>query len=208
MRAVPWWGVISSSAAPVLLIGGWTIADALQPQSYDPVRESVSSLAGAGASDRWVMTLAFVLVATCYIATALALRPAALTGRLILAAAGVAGMLVAASPQPAGGIFSLSHAFWSAIGFAFLTAWPLGARQPGPSVTWALRPAAAVGVVTVNAVILAWFLAELVTGGAAIGLAERLLGCAQVIWPLLVVLSCRLPRARAWKARSGGDVPS
>ena len=31
VRGVPWWGVLSSVAAPVVLIGGWTVAAALQP---------------------------------------------------------------------------------------------------------------------------------------------------------------------------------
>ena len=69
--SVPWWGVLSSAATPVVQVSGWTVADWLQPESFDPVRQSVSSLAGQGAADRWVMTLTFVVVAICYIATAL-----------------------------------------------------------------------------------------------------------------------------------------
>jgi hypothetical protein len=30
-RGVPWWGVISSAAAPVLLVAAWTVAAGLQP---------------------------------------------------------------------------------------------------------------------------------------------------------------------------------
>ena len=65
MRGVPWWGVISSVAAPVLLIGGWTVAAGLQPR-FDPVADTVSALAAIGATDRWVMTLVFLLVGVCY----------------------------------------------------------------------------------------------------------------------------------------------
>ena len=57
MRKVPWWGVVSSAAAPVLMIGGWTVAAALQPGSFDQVTGTISALAGYGATDRWVMTL-------------------------------------------------------------------------------------------------------------------------------------------------------
>ena len=35
-----------------------------------------------------------------------------------------------------------------------------------------------------------WFGAELVTGGAQVGLAERAAGVAEALWPLAVVLSC------------------
>jgi hypothetical protein len=39
--------------------------------------------------------------------------------------------------------------------------------------------------------VLLWFGAELVTGGGQAGLAERLLGGMQTLWPVLVILSCR-----------------
>ena len=207
MRAVPWWGVFSSATAPVLLIGGWTVADALQPRSFDPVRQSVSSLARAGAADRWVMTLAFVLVAACYMATGVALRPAASAGRLVLVAGGLAGALVAANPEAVAGGFSFAHALWAAVGFMFLTAWPLAARRPGPSAPWGLRPAVAVTAASLIAALLAWFVVELVSGGGELGLAERVLGVAQVTWPLLVVLSCRIAAPRIRRARAPKDAP-
>lgn len=31
---VRWWALLSSALCPVLLIAGWTIADAVQPDSY------------------------------------------------------------------------------------------------------------------------------------------------------------------------------
>ena len=76
MRNVPWWGVLSSAAAPVLLVGGWTIAAALQPSSFDPVTDTVSTLAAVGAVSRWLITLTFLVVGTCDVITGLALRPA------------------------------------------------------------------------------------------------------------------------------------
>jgi hypothetical protein len=44
-----------------------------------------------------------------------------------------------------------------------------------------------------------WFGAELITGSGQAGLAERVAGAAQALWPLAVVLSC-CRRARAWVA--------
>ncbi|MGN6792535.1 MAG: DUF998 domain-containing protein [Streptosporangiaceae bacterium] len=195
MRGVPWWGVLSAAVTPVCLIGGWTVAAELQPRPFDPVRQSVSALAGAGSADSWVMTLTFIVVAICYITTAVALRPAARTGRVALVAAALAGMLVAASPQAAPGSFSFAHAVWSALGFTLLAAWPLGAYRSGPGVPWALRPSASFAAVASTAVLTAWFLLELVTGGGSLGLAERVLGIAQATWPLLVVASCQLDRS-------------
>ena len=57
---VPWWAVVPSGAAPVLLVGGWTVAARLQPGSVNAVASSVSALAAQGAADRWMMTFAFL----------------------------------------------------------------------------------------------------------------------------------------------------
>ena len=132
-------GVVCAVAAPLLLAAGWTVAAGLQPRSFNPVAGTVSALAAVGAADRWVMTLAFAAAGACEVITGLALRPAAAPGRLILMAGGLAGVLVAANPEHAGG--SLAHACWAGAGFAALVAWPGGARRRGPSVPWGLRPA-------------------------------------------------------------------
>ena len=108
--------------------------------------------------------------------TGLALRPAAPAGRLILMTGGVATVLVAANPEPAGGGGSLPHTVWAAIGFIALTAWPLAARKRGPLVPAALRPAVSAGATGVLLGLLVWFGAELIGGGRQVGLAERVTG--------------------------------
>jgi hypothetical protein len=193
VRDVPWWGVVSSAAAPVLLVAGSTVAAALQPGSFDAVAGTVSALAAVGAAHRWVMTLTFAVVGGFEVMTGLALRPAS-PGRLILMAGGIAGMLVAANPEHAGG--SLPHAAWAVAGFAALVAWPGGACRQGASVPWGLRPAVSVSAAALLLTLLAWFGAELITGAGQVGLSERVLGLAQALWPLAVVLSCRLSQAR------------
>jgi uncharacterized protein DUF998 len=200
MRNVPRWGLFSSGAAPVLMVGGWTVATSLQPRSVDPVAETVSALAAVGAAERWVMTATFLAVGACYIATGLALRPAGAAGRLILVAGAGVGMLVAAFPQPADGGGSLPHAIWASAGFCALTAWPAAAWRRGPGVPWALRPTVCTVAAAMLVLLLAWFAAEVVTGAGQAGLAERVLGVAQAVWPLAVVLSCRHP-ARAAPAQ-------
>ena len=189
---MPWWGLVSSAAAPVLLVGGWSGAARLQPRPVDPVADTVSALAAVGAADRWVMTLTFAVVGICYIVTGIALRPAGAAGRLILAAGAAAGMLVAVNPQPAHG-GSPSHALWASVGIAALAVWPAGAWRSGPEVPWGLHPAVCAGVVVVLIVLVAWFGLEVVTGAGHAGLAERVLGVAQTLWPLMVVLSYRHP---------------
>jgi len=209
MRGVPWWGVVSSAAAPVLLVGGWTVAASLQPR-FDPVADTVSALAAPGSADRWVMTLTFVVVGVCYLVTALALRTAGIAGRLILITGAVAGMLVAANPERAGDVYPWGHIIWASIGLAGVTAWPAGAWRRGSAVPWSLRPAAAAAAVAVMLALVIWFAAELITGSGQAGLAERAAGIAQALWPLAVVLSCRRPVRTASKARrsAGGALSS
>ena len=182
--------MVSSAVAPVLLVGGWTVAAHLQPR-FDPVADTVSALAALGATDRWVMTLTFLLVGGCYIVTALALRPARTAGRLILIAGALAGMLVAANPERAGDPYPVPHIIWAVVGLAGLVTWPAGAWRAGSAAPWALRPAVAGAVVTVLFALVLWFGVELVLGSGQVGLAERVAGVAQAIWPLAVVLSCR-----------------
>jgi hypothetical membrane protein len=196
---VPWWGVASAVAAPVLMIAGWSVAAGLQPRPVDPVAETVSALAAVGAADRWVMTLTFVLVGACDVITALALRPARTPGRLILLAGAVAGMLIAAYPEHPGTSYPVPHMICAAIGGAGVVAWPAGAWRPGPWAPWALRPAVSAVAVAVLFILAVWFGVELVSFGDQAGLAERVFGAAQALWPLLVVASCR----RAARKSSG-----
>ena len=206
MRGVPWWGVASAAAAPVLMVAGWTVAAGLQPRPVDPIAEPVSALAAVGAADRWVMSLTFVVVGACVFVTGLALRPARVPGRLILMTGAVAGMLVAANPEHPGTSYPVPHMICAAIGCAGVVGWPAGAWRRGVSVPWGLRPAASAGAVAVLLALVVWFGAELITGGGLAGLAERLLGAALTLWPLAVVASCRLAArkdARAARGRPG-----
>jgi hypothetical protein len=191
VRGVPWWGVVSSATAPVLMVTGWSVAAGLQPRPVDPVAEPVSALAAVGAADRWVMSLTFVVVGVCVFVTGLALRPARATGRLLLMAGALAGMLVAAAPEHPGTSFPVPHMICAAAGCAGVVAWPTGAWRRGPSVPWGLRPGVSAGASTVLLALVAWFGVELMTGGGLAGLAERSFGAALALWPLAVVASCR-----------------
>jgi hypothetical membrane protein len=190
---VPWWGVLSAAAAFVFLVAGCTVATVLQPPSFNWLASTVSALTVREATDAWVMTAAFAVTGVCVMATALALRPAALPGRLILAAGGAASVLVAANPEHVGG--SPAHGLWAAVTFTALIAWPAGAWRRGPSAPWGLRPAVSAAAVGTLLALLAWFLTELITKGGMTGLAERVMGAAEVGWPLAVVLSSRRPQA-------------
>ncbi len=175
------WAVVSAAVAPVALIGGWTWAAARQPPGYDPIRQSISALAASGATDRWIMTAGLAVLGLCHVVTGAGLTDAGRAGRSLLALGGLATVVVACLPQPAGG-----HVQAAGVGFIALTLWPAVSRVPGHRVGFA--------VAAVLAALLIWFATQL-GGGSALGLSERILAGAQALWPLVVSLSL-LPARR------------
>ncbi|MCA1219042.1 DUF998 domain-containing protein [Streptomyces sp. 8L] len=198
MRIVPWWTVVSSTAAPVLLVGGWSVAQVIQGPRYDPVSQSISVLGAYGAPGYWVLTGSLLALGACYLVTAAGLRGATRLGRAVLGGGGVTPIALTLVPAPHSG-GSLRHGAGAAVGFALLALWPvLAVGRGGDRVPWGLRPipaSAASGVMWIGA---AWFWVELHRQGASRmpGVAERVVTFSQALWPLIVVASClRLPRA-------------
>jgi hypothetical membrane protein len=198
-QALPWWTWCSASAAPVLLIGGWTVAGARQPPGYDPVAQTISALAAVGAGDRWIMTLGLAGVGVCHLLTGLGLRPAAPFGRVVLAGGGVMTIAVAACPLPGDGGSSTAHGIAAAAAFAALAIWPALAWRRRVDPIRMLRRSVALSVSAMLLGLVGWFVAELASG-ARVGLAERVAAGAQALWPLVVVLS-----AGAGGAESGSS---
>lgn len=182
--------IASATIAPVGLIGGWTWAQSRQPNSFDPIRQTVSALAASGAQDRWIMTAGLLLLGSCHLATAAGLVEAGRTGRLLLALGGTATMVVAALPQP-----NVGHIPAATVGFVSLTLWPAFSRLP--------RRAIAVIATLVLSALLIWLAVEL-RGGELLGLSERMLLAAQACWPLLIVLG--VLRSHRRLSRSYGRV--
>jgi hypothetical protein len=195
MGSVPRWGVVSSVAAPVLLIGGWTLAARLQPDGFDSVTGTISALAANDAEHRWVMTSALVGVGFAHVGTALALKPAAPAGRWLLAAGGVTTMLVAANPLPSGDGHSSAHAIAAGVCFVSLATWPAFSWRRGAAAAertpWPFRPTVALAAAGVLFAGLGWFFAELLDDGDRIGLSERAAAAGQALWPLAAVLTAR-----------------
>ncbi len=177
----------------MLLIGGWLVAGALQPATYDPVRDTISQLAANGATDRWLMTLAFVGTGLCHLTTALGARAVRPAGRITLAVGGVGTLAVAAFPLPAVGERAL-HTAAASVALAALALWPvLGVQRRGPLV---LRAPLALPAAVLMLALLLWFVVD---SPATAGLSERLATGVQALWPLVVVLALR---------RSGRPVPA
>ncbi len=201
MAVVPWWVVLSSTCAPVVLVGGWAYATTLQPPGYDPILDSISALAARGAADPWIMSSALYLLGVCYMATGYGLRASAMAGRVVLVAGGAASILVGLSPEPTGGATSLRHLVSAGIGFTLLALFPVLAAGRGHAPNWTLRPATGRIVTVLMAGGAAWFLVELHGHGVA-GLAERILTAAQTLWPLVIVLACSADRLGAVLGRT------
>jgi hypothetical membrane protein len=191
MTAVRRWGVLSGLLAPLLLVGGWTAAAALRPDTFDAAKRTISELAALGAPHRWLMTGALVGVGMCHGATAAALRAAAVPGRSLLALGGLATVLVAANPLPPGGGSSTAHTASAAAAFGALACWPALAWRRGTRAPAVLRawPSLAAAAVLLGAVL--WFAVELSAGTGRVGVAERCAAGLQALWPLAVVLLLR-----------------
>jgi hypothetical membrane protein len=187
MRGVPWWVVVSSALAPILLIGGWTVAAARQKPGFSSVRDTISALAGYGATDRWLMTAALYGVGACHLVTALGLREAALGGRLVLALGGAATLAVAAFPLSAEGE-SRPHTVSAYAAFTALALWPALSWHIG-AAAFGLRPPVALAAAGILVALAVWLAVALDADPAHAGLAERVAAGAQALWPLVVVLT-------------------
>lgn len=171
MRA---WVIVSSTAAPVALIGGWSVAASRQSSGYDQVRDTISALAARGATDRWIMTAALAVLGLCHIATAGGLTEIGVAARAVLALGGAATVSVAALPQPNAG-----HVPAAALGFLALALWAALSEVPGPRVR--------VAMAVLLLLLLGWLVVEL-HGGNLVGLSERMLAGAEALCPLAIVV--------------------
>lgn len=192
----------------MLLVGGFLLAGSLTPGGFDQVAGTISALAARDAAHPLVMTAALAGLGACHILTAVALRPARLPGRAVLAVGGLATIGVAAAPLPAGGGTSAIHGVAAATAFAALALWPALAWRPGltaarndvpddaPSARHRLgllRPVPSLVAAGALLGLTAWFAVELRADRGLVGASERAAAVAQALWPLAVVVALRRP---------------
>jgi hypothetical membrane protein len=186
------WAIVSAALAPVLLTGGYLLAGALQPTSYNPMRETISAMAGQAGTDRWIMTGGIVLVAGCYLVTAAGLTGIRASARALLIVAGLAGIGIAASPEPVRGA-TPRHLAWTVLGAITTALWPAFAAprtSPRPLILSGYGSAA---VTAVFAALLGWLFIE-TRNGNVLGLAERLTSSIQTCWPFIIAVTLRRTR--------------
>jgi hypothetical protein len=188
-RAVPGWAVVCAGLSPALLTVAWLTADAFQPASYSPIRQTISALAGQRGTDRWIMTGALFLVGGFYFLTAAGLTGVGLRARILLVIAGTCSIGIAASPVSAQGA-TAQHLAWTALGAVTIAVWPAVAswRAPRRPVLVSARSSAIVTMLFVA--LLSWTFLE-TRVGADLGLAERLTCSIQTSWPFVVALTLR-----------------
>lgn len=202
-RTVPRWAIATAALSPVLGTGGWLVAEALQPASYSPMRDTVSVLAGEAGTDRWVMTVALFLVAGCYLLTAVGLTGIRRSARILLIVTGVAVVGIATAPEPASGP-STRHLAWTVLGAVAIALWPAFVARRGSPRSPILSVRGSVAVTAVFVALIVWFLVE-AQGGHMLGLAERVTTSTEASWPFVVALALRraTPRTGRWAASDG-----
>ena len=185
-RTVPPWAIVSAGLTPILLTAGWLVAGALQPASYNPVRDTVSVMAGHAGTDRWVMTGALLLVGGCHLVTAAGLGAIRVPARVLLILAGLSSIGIAASPEPMVGS-TPQHLAWTSFGAVIITVWPAFTARAGSPQPLILSRRGSAVVTAVFLALLCWLVIE-TQGGSNLGMAERLTSSVQTSWPFVVAL--------------------
>ena len=198
---VPGWAIVSAGLSPVLITGGWLVADAFQPASYSPISKTVSVLAGHAGTDRWIMTSALLLVGGCNFVTAAGLTGVRLSARILLLVAGLSSIGIAVSPEPAVGS-TPQHLVWTSLGAVTIAVWPAFTGRRGSPRPLILSIRGAAIVTAVSMALLGWLVIE-TQGGSVLGLAERLSSSIQITWPFVVALALRLSSRTPEPARPG-----
>jgi hypothetical membrane protein len=193
------WTVVSTALTPLVMLAAWLIAEALQPPSYSPLQSSISGLAALGATDRWIVTSALLLVGAAYFVTAGCLPSLRMPARAVLLIAGVSSIGIAISPQPVHGS-NAQHLVWTSLGAAAITVWPAFTGSRAPSAPLILRARSAAAVTVVFLVLSAWLIAE-TQHGTVLGLAERLVSGIQITWPFAVALTLQKAQGRERKIK-------
>jgi hypothetical protein len=142
------------------------------------------------------------LVAGCYLITAAGLTGVRASARALLIVVGLAGIGIAASPEPASGA-TPRHLAWTVLGAVTIAVWPAFAARrtsPRPLLLSAYGSAA---VTAVFVALLGWLLTE-TRDGSVLGLAERLTSSIQTCWPFIIAVALRrTPRSLPSLAAGG-----
>src|SRR6202035_2272152 len=112
--------------------------------------------------------------------------------RALLAVAGLAGIGIAASPEPARGA-TPRHLAWTVLGAVTIAVWPAFAARRTSARPLILTGYGSAAVTAVFVALLGWLFIE-TRDGSVLGLAERLTSSIQTCWPFIVAVTLRRTR--------------
>lgn len=180
--------VIAAVVGPIQSIGGWAIAGSLWP-GYDPIRKTISDLAADDSPVQAIQSSFFVLGGTLTLIAAIFARSLAMPGRIALFGAAIATYALTHFTTPSQDSHSDAHRISAIISFILMSAWPLLSMRFDKAAAWILRPVASISSTLVLTLISLWFLATWTDpAGTIVGLSERVIVTAQVLWLSAVVL--------------------
>lgn len=192
MKRIGLAALIASTIGPVQSILGWVISGSLWP-GYDPIRKTISDLAADDSPVQAIQTSFFFLGATLTVIGAISARTLALPGRITLLLAGLATYALAIFTTPSQTGHSNAHRVAASISFVLMSAWPLLSMRLDRRYPWILRPWAAIGSTLGLTLISLWFLSTwLDPSTSVVGLSERVIVTAQVLWLTITVWVCWL----------------
>jgi hypothetical membrane protein len=184
--------LIASTIGPVQSILGWVISGSLWP-GYDPIRKTISDLAADDSPVQAIQTSFFFLGATLTVIGAISAKTLALPGRITLLLAGLATYALAIFTTPSQTGHSDAHRIAASISFVLMSAWPLLSMRFDRRYPWVVRPVAAIGSTIALTLISLWFLSTwLDPNTTVVGLSERVIVTAQVLWLSFTVWACWL----------------
>ena len=156
------------------------------------MRETISVMAGQAGTDRWVITGGIVLTGGCYLVTAAGLTGVRASARALLIVAGMAGVGIAASPEPARGA-TPRHLGLTVLGAVTIAVWPAFAARRAAPRPLILGVCGSAAVTAVFVALLGWLFTE-TRDGSVLGLAERLTSSIQTCWPFIIAVALRRTR--------------
>ena len=115
-----------------------------------------------------------------------------MSARALLIVAGMAGIGIAASPEPASGA-TPRHLAWTVLGAVTIAVWPAFAARRASPRPLILSVCGSAAVTAIFVALLGWLLAE-TRDGSVLGLAERLTTSIQTCWPFIVAVALRRTR--------------
>jgi len=117
--------------------------------------------------------------------------------------AGLAGIGIAASPEPARGA-TPRHLAWTMLGAVTIAVWPAFAARRAAPRPLILSVCGSAAVTAVFVALLGWLLAE-TRDGSVLGLAERLTTSIQTCWPFIIAVALRRTRRPRPGPATGGN---